>query len=46
MDGGVITRNLSVHAAPDAATLLSLVAVAQGRRSTAGAYTRPLLSSN
>jgi hypothetical protein len=35
MDGSVITRNLSEHAAPDARTLLSLIEVAQSRRSTA-----------
>ena len=35
MDGSVITRNLSEHPAPDAATLLSLIQVAQSRRSTA-----------
>jgi kinesin family protein 2/24 len=35
MDGGVITKNLSSHDAPDACSLLALVEKAQSRRTTA-----------
>jgi hypothetical protein len=48
MDGGVITRNLSSHAAPDARTLLRLIDVAQSVRVAAfpnpGTVYRPSLT--